>query len=302
MPIVYQSFENYIEYSPWVYQVTGHVLTLGAACMVAGFVYFLVTASQVSPRYRSTNYLSAVVMASAALELGLQAFFWEVSFTRNAMTGMFQLADGQLFSNGYRYANWSIDVPVLLTQMLVVLGLTGAAFWRNYWQFVVAGLLMIWTGYIGQYFEAVPTADGLVQTSGFWIWFVISWIFYIWLLVVLFKVTWKYVDTMPANCQQLTKGVAVFLLVTWTLYPFAYLCPWFAFNEGSVLARQVLYTVADVTSKVIYGVLLGRVAVLRSAAEGYIPAMDAQLFEHDYSAQFGARRTVAGDAVATNRG
>ncbi|GEM_PF-5632367 len=38
----------------------------------------------------------------------------------------------QLFSNGYRYMNWSIDVPVLLIQLLIVLGVTGAAFRRTW--------------------------------------------------------------------------------------------------------------------------------------------------------------------------
>lgn len=39
----------------------------------------------------------------------------------------------QTFSNGYRYINWSIDVPMLLTQFLIALGLTGAFFQRVCW-------------------------------------------------------------------------------------------------------------------------------------------------------------------------
>lgn len=39
--------------------------------------------------------------------------------------------------------------------------------------------------------------------------------------------------------------------------------------EGGVVARQVIYTVADISSKVVYGVLLTMAAQIRSEAEGY---------------------------------
>ena len=60
---------------------------------------------------------------------------------------------GELFSNGFRYMNWSIDVPVLLTELLIVAGITGVAFRKRWAAFVIAGLAMIWTGYIGQFDE-----------------------------------------------------------------------------------------------------------------------------------------------------
>lgn len=40
-------------------------------------------------------------------------------------------------------------------------------------------------------------------------------------------------------------------------------------SEAGVVGRQITYTVADIASKVIYGVLLARVAQIRSEAEGY---------------------------------
>ncbi|WP_010522242.1 hypothetical protein [Aquimarina agarivorans] len=35
------------------------------------------------------------------------------------------------------------------------------------------------------------------------------------------------------------------------------------------MARQLTYTIADVSSKVIYGVLLGKVSIILSKSEGY---------------------------------
>jgi hypothetical protein len=38
----------------------------------------------------------------------------------------------------------------------------------------------------------------------------------------------------------------------------------FLYNESGVVGRQMTYTVADVASKVIYGVLLGNLAMVLS--------------------------------------
>jgi hypothetical protein len=44
-------------------------------------------------------------------------------------------------------------------------------------------------------------------------------------------------------------------------------------DGDGVVARQVLFTIADITSKLIFGVVLGRVARLRSKQLGYEPAL-----------------------------
>ena len=62
------------------------------------------------------------------------------------------------------------------------------------------------------------------------------------------------------------------LFLSWMLYPGAYLMPVFWFDSGGVVARQISYTLADITSKVIYGVLLGAIAQAVSVEEGYEPA------------------------------
>ena len=44
-------------------------------------------------------------------------------------------------------------------------------------------------------------------------------------------------------------------------------------SEAAVLS-QALFTAADIGSKVFYGVLLAKVLRLRSAADGYAPAVE----------------------------
>jgi bacteriorhodopsin len=65
------------------------------------------------------------------------------------------------------------------------------------------------------------------------------------------------------------------MMFAWTLYPLAYLIPWLAPSAEGVVWRQALFTVADVSSKVVYGLIITYIAIRRSAAEGYPQAVAA---------------------------
>lgn len=261
------NFENLFEYNVFQYNIVSHVLTLGYAAMAAGLVYFLVTSGELLPRYRLSSSLSAVVMISAFLELGVLWLGWENSLAWN---GEAFEQTGDLFSNGYRYINWSIDVPVLLTQLLIVMGVTGARFRRTWALFVAGGLAMIYTGYAGQFYETT-------NTTPLYVWGAISTVFFLILLVLVRQTIYGNLDRLPAETRPLAKGVWWLLLVSWMLYPGGYLMPVLWDSADGVVARQITYTVADITSKVLYGVLLGVIARKVSKHEGYEPAREADV-------------------------
>lgn len=45
---------------------------------------------------------------------------WNQAFAVDVETATVSRVEGEVFANGYRYADWLIDVPMLLTQLLVV--------------------------------------------------------------------------------------------------------------------------------------------------------------------------------------
>lgn len=262
------SFENLFDYSATQYEIVLSVFTLTAAVFAAVLVYSLATAKSISPRYRITSYLTGVVMVSAVLELGLLALRWSGAFS---WTGTSYTLTGSLFSNGFRYMNWSIDVPVLLTQLLVVAGITGGIFFRRWASFVVAGLAMIWTGYVGQFDEV----DG---GSQFWIWGAISTVFYLWLLYVAWQTIQDARKRSSASVSRLFSAVWVLFLVSWTIYPLAYLMPQIWDTADGVVLRNLIYSFADISSKAVYGILLAVIAQKVSAEDGYQPAIDSDFW------------------------
>ena len=68
--------------------------------------------------------------------------------------------------------------------------------------------------------------------------------------------------------------VFVFLFF-WGLYPIAYLLPAVSASSTTAVTAQVLFTAADIGSKVLYGVLLAKICRVRSAAEGFPPAVES---------------------------
>ena len=265
------TFENYVGleqgYSEIAYQLSAHVLTLGYAVMLAALFYFILTIKNVAPKYRISNVLSVVVMVSAFLLLFVQRDNWTEAFTFNQESGRYMLdasQGGDLFNNGYRYLNWLIDVPMLLFQILFVVSLTTSSFASIRNQFWFSGTLMILTGYVGQYYE-------VTSPMAFFIWGGISTVFFVHILIIMRKVIKEGQQGIPEQASKYLGSIWWLFLISWMLYPGAYLMPYILpFNEVGVVGRHITFTVADVSSKVIYGVLLTMTAKVLSDEEGYV--------------------------------
>jgi bacteriorhodopsin len=267
------TFENYVGltgYTEMAYQMSAHVLTVGYAVMLAALFYFILTMKTVAPKYRVSSVLSVVVMVSAFLLLMIQQQNWTSAFVFDAEAGLYVLGSGNdQFNNGYRYLNWLIDVPMLLFQILFVVSLTTSSFSSVRNQFFFSGTLMIVTGYIGQYYEVTnPTL--------FLAWGAVSTVFFVHILLVMKKVITEGQQGAPEQAQRYLGMIWKLFFVSWMLYPGAYLMPYLfslglepAMSEAAVVGRHMTYTVADVSSKVIYGILLTLTAQEMSKADGY---------------------------------
>ncbi|MGB5982773.1 MAG: bacteriorhodopsin [Nonlabens sp.] len=262
------NFENFIGLndgiSEMAYQMTSHVLTLGYAVMLAGLLYFILTIKSVDKKFQMSNILSAVVMVSAFLLLYAQAGNWTSSFIFDPERGRYFLGEGEdLFNNGYRYLNWLIDVPMLLFQILFVVTLTKSKISSIRNQFWFSGTGMIVTGYIGQFYE-------VTDLTAFFIWGAISTVFFFHVLYLMHKVIKEGKEGVSAKAQGILSNIWVLFLISWFLYPGAYLMPYLTgidgwlYSESGIVGRQMTYTIADVCSKVIYGVLLGNLAMTLS--------------------------------------
>jgi bacteriorhodopsin len=245
--------ENTLSYTHTQFYMVSHFLTFGYATMACGLLYFGFTAFMMKPQNRLGNILSMVVMISAYLILKEQSDGWLGSFTKNAQ-GLWVSNDNMDFSNAYRYLNWLIDVPTLLTILLVGLGLNSLPSFKKRWTiFTTSGVLMIITGYIGQF-------EQLGDTTMWYVWFGISTVFYLVILAQVKGVLNEASLKVPQAVRGMTKNIFWIFIVFWNLYLVAYLMPAIMPNAWGVVWKQGLYTVADVGSKVIFGIILTQIS------------------------------------------
>ncbi|MFM9084785.1 MAG: bacteriorhodopsin [Actinomycetota bacterium] len=226
------------------YTLVYNALSFGTAVMLGAFVYFLTQVGAVAKAYRSGVAVSAVVVGSAGY---LYYRIWS------------GFAEGQM-NEGYRYADWLITVPLLVVELLIVLGVAGDLRRKLMWRLVPATALMIGLGYPGE----ISSDNGTK-----WLWWVLAMIPFVYILWVLYGQLQEAGKRETGAVATAIKRATGVLLVTWCFYPIVYLFPVFdnsatGISEGLEVARQVGYTIADITAKALYGLMILGIARARS--------------------------------------
>ncbi len=225
------------------YTLVYNALSFGTAVMLGAFVYFLTQINSVAKAYRSGVAVSAVVVGIAGYHYYR---IWQ------------GFSEGEM-NEGYRYADWLITVPLLVIELLIVLGVSNEVRKGLMWKLVPATVLMIGLGYPGE----VSTDNGTK-----WLWWVLAMIPFAYILWVLYGQLQAASSRESGPVAASIKNATVVLLVTWCVYPIAYLFPVFdATSEGLEVLRQVGYTFADITAKALYGLMILGIAKARSAKE-----------------------------------
>ena len=227
--------------SPDQYTLVYNLLSFGTAVMFGAFVYFLTQMKAVKDQYRSAVSVSAVVVGIAGYHYyRIWSDFGEMKM-----------------NEGYRYADWLITVPLLIIELLIVLGVSAELRKKLMTSLIPATVLMIGLGYPGEIAESSGT----------------KWLFWVLAMIPFAYILWTLYGQLQAASKRETPAVAkaiknatVVLLATWMVYPIAYLFPVFDADSGTLeTLRQVGYTFADITAKGLYGLMVIGIAKARSA-------------------------------------
>ena len=225
------------------YTLVYNVLSFGTAVMFGAFVYFLTQMKSVSKQYQAGIAVSAIVVGIA----GYHYYRIWSDFGEGVM------------NEGYRYADWLITVPLLIVELLIVLGVAQKDRTSLMLKLVPASILMIGLGYPGE------VADGNGAKWTFWIFALIPFAY---ILKTLYDELQKAGQRETGAVAKQIKNATYVLLSTWLVYPIAYLFPIFDANsEALETLRQVGYTFADITSKCLYGLMILWIAKARTNAE-----------------------------------
>ena len=246
------------------YQTVYNVLSFALASMLATFIFLLVVQGRVLPRYRQALVVSAMVCLIAAYHYYRIFDSFRHSYiaidegapaaAMNAMS--YVLVNGEGFNEGYRYVDWLLTVPLLLFETVAVLALPAAVRRSLLWKLIPASALMIILGYPGE-----VTAD----MTGKAVWGALSTIPFIYILYVLFVELSRAAKSQPNQVGKELAGLRWLLLATWGVYPISYAFPMIGLDGADAFVyRQIGYSLADVLAKCLYGLLIFKIARIKS--------------------------------------
>ena len=244
------------------FSLVANLMSFTIAAMGASALYFFLSREIVAPRYRSALVLSGLVVAIAAYHYFRIAESWNAAYTLD--NGVY-VASGAGFNDAYRYADWLLTVPLLVIELVLVLGLSKEETRSLSLRLGGAAALMVALGYPGE------VAAGTGTRLFFW---AAAMLPFLYILRVLYTEFSGAIDRQAENVRGLVGNARTVLLVTWSFYPLAYLGPELGLSGSSAETFvQVGYTIADVTAKAGFGLLICAIAKAKSAD------YQAELFE-----------------------
>ncbi len=243
------------------YTLVYNMLSLTIACMFASFVFFVLVKNEILPKYRGAVIASALVVFIAGYHYFRIFGSWQEAY---AFSGGDYTATGKPFNDAYRYVDWLLTVPLLMVELVLVLGLAKAATQSLLFKLVIASFLMIALGYPG---EIDRTSDQLVSNRG--LWGLLSTLPFIYILVTLVSELGRAMRAAPnRQISVLLRNIGLLTLFTWGFYPIAFMAPFYGLSGAQAeITLQVGYSIADIAAKCGYGLMIYNIARLRSEAE-----------------------------------
>ena len=256
------------------FQTLYNVFSFALAAMLFTSLFLLVSQARVLPRYRQAVVVSAMVCGIAAYHYVRIFNSFNDAYVATAVGGD-HLLTPLGFNEAYRYVDWLLTVPLLLLETVAVLALPRATRSSLLTKLIPASVLMIALGYPGEI--AVGTAPKMI-------WGALSTIPFIFILYVLFVELTKSLHRQPPQVAASVGRLRLLLIATWGVYPISYLFPVFGLDGANAFVlRQVGYSIADVLAKCLYGLVIYKIARMKSAADD--PLFESQEFEEAPSSE-----------------
>jgi bacteriorhodopsin len=214
---------------------------IGYMAMLASSVFFLVERGSVDGKWKLSLLVSALITGIAAAHYYYMRDFY-------LQTGESPTA--------FRYVDWTLTVPLMCVEFYLLTKPFGAK-GSTLFKLILASLVMLVTGYIGEAFY---------REAGNILWGVLSTVGYLYLVYEVFA---GDVAKLAKSSNSPALGRAMFLLkifitLGWSIYPIGYML-----LDGNLLQTwdiqiDLIYNLADAINKIGFGLVVYSVAVAES--------------------------------------
>jgi bacteriorhodopsin len=238
------------------YSLVYNALSFVIAAMGAATFFLFLNRSQVSPKYKSAVTVSGLVTLIACYHYFRIFNSWDQAYT--VLNGVVT-ATGRPFNDAYRYVDWLLTVPLLVTELILVMRLPGNQGPQKASRLAFLAVIMVLLGYPGEISSVASTR---------WLWWCLSMIPFLIIQFELFVGLKDSIKAQPDSARGLVSSARYITVVTWLFYPIVFILPMIGLTGASAhVAVQVGYSIADVLAKAAFGIFIYIIAVRKTEAE-----------------------------------
>jgi len=243
---------------------------LGFVSMAAGTLWFYLSRNDLKPELRPIATYAAVITFVASIMYYVMKDV--VQFPGGSITATEVDATLPL-----RYIDWLITTPLLLVSFALVVAMAGPLQKGLLTKLIIADIIMIATGYLGEIGEP--------GSLGNYLFFTVSTLAWLYIVFVVFGVK---LPGAEAHIQRAVTAMKWFVIAGWAIYPIGTATQEFIELNGgdaglAIGIAAIIYVIADVLNKVGFGVIAVRAAKVSSGIE--------QILVDDNSPRVGASST-----------
>ena len=203
---------------------------LATAIMLAATVFFFVERDRAQGKWKTSLTIAGLVTGIA---------FWHYLYMRDVWV------DTGTSPTVFRYIDWLITVPLQIVEFYLILAAVTVVSVRVFWKLLVASLVMLLGGYLGET-QLVPAMAG----------FIVGMVGWLYIIFEIFKGEASKLNANSGNLasQNAFKTIRLIVTVGWAIYPIGYLLGMGEANTSGTL--DIVYNLADLVNKAAFGLAI----------------------------------------------
>ena len=223
--------------------VIGFTFFTGYMSMFAASVFFFFERQNVDGKWKTSLLVSGLITMIAAVHyFYMRDYYMETGESPTE----------------FRYIDWILTVPLMCVEFYLLLKPYGAKMGLM-WRLILASVVMLVTGYIGEAFAATASNPGMHSI----IWGVLSTLGYAYILYEASAGSVKKLADSSDN-PDLSRAIRMlrnFVLIGWAIYPIGYMTMPGNLLAGTGLDLDLAYNIGDAINKIGFGLVVYSVAV-----------------------------------------
>jgi bacteriorhodopsin len=240
------------------YSLVYNAFSFVIAAMGAATVFLFLSRSQVSTKYKSAVTISGLVTMIALYHYVRIFNSWDAAYS--VLNGVVT-PTGRSFNDAYRYVDWLLTVPLLVTELILVMRLSGGEGAKKASKLAFLAVVMVLLGYPGEISNVASTR---------WLWWCLSMIPFLIIQYELFVGLAASIKAQPEAVRGLVSSARYITVITWLFYPIVFILPMIGLTGASAtVGVQVGYSIADVLAKAAFGIFIYTIALRKSEVEGH---------------------------------